>query len=158
MRWDDVDLEEAVWHLKADSTKAHRAHLVPLSTPMVALLNGLPRFGEYVFTSDGETHVGCFTKVKSKLDAFIAKDGGNPIGGWVLHDLRRTAATHMVRLGVLEEVVGKVLNHASTGVTGRHYNIHSYLPEKRSALDRWAAEVMRSVEGGVDKKVVSIRG
>ena len=49
----------------------------------------------------------------------------------------------MVRLGVLEEVVGKVLNHASVGVTAKVYALHRYEPEKRSALDSWATELMR---------------
>ena len=63
----------------------------------------------------------------------------------------------MVRLRVLEEVVGKVLNHASTGVTARVYALHRYEPEKRSALDRWAAEVTRAVEDNHGSNVVAIR-
>jgi integrase len=62
---------------------------------------------------------------------------------WRLHDLRRSAATHMVRLGIREEVVGRVLNHAATGITARVYALHSYAPEKREALNTWAAELER---------------
>ncbi len=157
MRWVDVDLNAATWIISAKDTKSDRAHLVPLSAPVVALLKDLPRLGAFVFTHDGETHVSGFAKAKSRVDSFIAA-AGFKLEPWTLHDLRRTAATHMVRLGVLEEVVGRVLNHAPKGVTAKVYALHSYAPEKRSALDRWAAEVMRAIQGKAAGKVVSIRG
>jgi len=87
---------------------------------------------------------------------FATRRGGNPISGfskakrrldhlsglqdWRIHDLRRTAATGMVRLGVPQLIVGKVLNHASrslSGVTGI-YDRHGYLNNKREALTAWS--------------------
>lgn len=156
MRWADIDLDAATWTLGKADTKSDRKHLVPLPGPAVDVLKGLPRFGPYVFTTDGKTHISGFAKGKSRLDTFIAA-GGDPMEPWTLHDLRRSAATHMVRLGVLEEVVGRVLNHAPKGVTAKVYALHTYAPEKRSALDRWAAELTRAVEGGRASKVVRLR-
>ena len=66
------------------------------------------------------------------------------VAGATLHDLRRTAATYMVRAGVPRLVVGKVLGHADTDVTGR-YDKHAYDREKRGALARWADELARIV-------------
>lgn len=155
MRWDSLDLEAGTWILKAADTKGAREHLVPLSAPALAVLADLPRMGPYVFTTDGETHFQGFAKAKAALDKFIA--AGGELAPWRLHDLRRTAATHMIRLGVSEEVVGRVLNHAKQGVTGKVYALHSYLPEKRSALDQWGAEVARAVSGEGGGKVLSLR-
>lgn len=62
---------------------------------------------------------------------------------WRLHDLRRTAATRMVDLGVQPHVVEACLNHLSghrAGVAGV-YNRASYGPEKRAALALWADRV-----------------
>jgi integrase len=157
MRWTDVDLDAATWIIPAKETKSQRTHLVPLSAPVVELLKDLPRLGEYVFTHDGETHVSGYAKAKSRLDSFIAATDVK-VAPWRLHDLRRTAATHMVRLGISEEVVGRVLNHSPKGVTAKVYALHTYAPEKRSALDRWAAELMRAVEGRPAGKVVKLRG
>lgn len=84
-----------------------------------------------------------YAKLKAKLDAFITATGG-AVDAWRLHDLRRSAATHMVRLGVRGEVVGRVLNHAVKGVTARVYALHTYAPEKRHALDLWAGEIERA--------------
>ena len=57
------------------------------------------------------------------------------------------AATHMVRLGVSELVVGRVLNHASQGVTARTHALHSYEAEKREAFNRWSDEVSEKQRG-----------
>ena len=156
MRWADIDQEAGTWTLSAKDTKSDRRHLVPLSAPVMDILRAVPRLGDYIFTSDGKTHISGFAKGKLRLDAFMASDGA--LAPWTLHDLRRTAATHMVRLGVSEEVVGRVLNHAPKGVTATVYALHGYAPEKRSALDRWAAEVMRAVEGKDGGNVVNIHG
>lgn len=153
MRWNDVDLDAATWIIPAKETKSARTHLVPLSAPVVGLLRDLPRLGDRVFTYDGETPVSGYAKAKARLDSFLTAGDAN-VSPWRLHDLRRTAATHMVRLGVSEEVVGRVLNHAPKGVTAKVYALHTYAPEKRSALDRWAAELMRAVSGDKTAKVV----
>jgi integrase len=157
MRWAGLNSQDATWTLAADETKAARAHLVPLPAPAVKILAATPEMGPFVFTSDGKTHFKAYAKAKSKLDEFIAAKG-EPLPAWTLHDLRRSAATHMVRLSVPETAVGRVLNHAPVGVTAKVYALHSYAPEKRGALDRWAAEVMRAVEGKCGENVVVLHG
>lgn len=159
MRWSDVDLDAGTWLLRAADTKGERAHLVPLSPPMKELLEGLPRLdkAEFVFTTDGETHISGYAKGKARLDAFIA-GRGDQIQPWTLHDLRRTVSSHMARLGISKDIRGRVLNHAVQGVTERHYTPYDFAAEKRSALDRWAGELMRAVEGKPIEKVVPLHG
>lgn len=155
MRWADVDLKAATWIIPAGETKSARSQLVPLSPAAVATLKEVPEIGPFVFSTDGETHVSNFAKSKARLDEFLRATGG-AMAPWRLHDLRRTAATEMVRLGVPELVVSRVLNHAVQGVTGKYYALHSYAPEKRQALDAWAAEVDRAVNGDKGANVVSL--
>ncbi|HEX8127049.1 MAG TPA: tyrosine-type recombinase/integrase [Allosphingosinicella sp.] len=143
MPWADLDFDAATWTIPAADTKGDRRHHVPLSAVAVEILAALPRLGVHVFTTDGRTHMTNYAKLKARLDGFIAATGG-AVDAWRLHDLRRSAATHMVRLGVREEVVGRVLNHAAKGVTARVYALHTYGPEKRQALDAWAEEVERA--------------
>jgi hypothetical protein len=56
------------------------------------------------------------------------------IGEWILHDLRRTAATGMARLNIAPHVVDRILNHVSGTICGAAavYNRHAI---QRSA--RW---------------------
>ena len=59
---------------------------------------------------------------------------------WRFHDLRRTAASGMARLGINLPVIEQVLNHTSgsfAGIVGV-YQRHSFADEKRKALEAWA--------------------
>lgn len=156
MRWNDVDLKAGTWMLKAADTKAERIHLIPLSAPMVSLLKELPRFGDFVFSTDGKGHINGFAKLKSRLDTFVAASG-DQLEPWTLHDLRRTVSSHMARLGISTDIRGRVLNHAMQGVTERHYTPYDFAAEKRHALDAWAAELVRTNGEGRDN-VVQLRG
>ena len=157
MRWRDLDLEAGAWTIAADDTKSERAHMVPLSPAVVEILKSMPRLGDYAFTTTGDAPIGGFAKAKTQLDRWMASRD-EAIEPWRFHDLRRSAATHMVRLGISETVVGRVLNHAAKGVTAQVYALHSYAPEKRHALEAWAAEVHRAVNGAGGANVVAIRG
>ena len=55
-------------------------------------------------------------------------------------------------------MVGRVLNHAVQGVTGKVYALHTYAPEKRHALDLWASQIDRAVNGERGDNVVQING
>jgi len=78
------------------------------------------------------------------------------IADWRLHDLRRTAASHMAGTGVPRLVIGRILNHAEPGVT-KVYDRHSYDPEKRQALEAWARKLESIVSGQALPKVVLLR-
>jgi integrase len=146
MRWADLDVDAGTWVLQSEDTKSARAHLVPLSPQAIDLLKATPQFGPFVWSSDGQTHIKCYSQGKKKLDTLLAAKGIE-LKPWRLHDLRRTAATHMVRLGVSELVVGRVLNHAPQGVTAKVYALHSYEAEKRHALTEWANEIDHVMAG-----------
>ena len=80
-------------------------------------------------------------------------------GGWWLHDLRRTLATGLQRLGVRLEVTEAVLNHLSgsrAGVVGI-YQRHDWAEEKRCALDAWSAHLLAAAEGrSIKGKVLTL--
>src|ERR1035437_5028181 len=73
-----------------------------------------------------------------------AKKGAKvePIPNWILHDLRRTAKTLMVRAGVRPDISERVLGHVISGVEGT-YDRHSYADEKRDALEKLAGMIKR---------------
>ena len=57
-------------------------------------------------------------------------------GVWV-HDLCRTVATGLGKLGVQGHIIERVLNHAQEKLSAT-YNVHSYEAEKRAALQEWS--------------------
>jgi integrase len=163
MTWREVDRAENVWRLARGRTKADRAHEVPLSHLALAILDDAPKISEFVFASGrGAGAVDGWSKAKRRLDDLAAKklrelapetDGILP--EWRLHDLRRTAATYMAKLGVDRVVIGKVLNHAEAEVTAI-YDRHRYDLEKRRALELWAARLKEIVELAPSGNVVSL--
>ena len=62
---------------------------------------------------------------------------------WRIHDLRRTVATGMERLGIRLQVVEALLGHVAgsrAGVVGI-YQRHTYDEEKREAVEKWAEHI-----------------
>jgi len=160
--WAEIELDAAMWELPDNRAKNDEAHRIPLSALTVAELKRLgPKPKGLVFTTTGDTPVSGFSKVKKALDAKMleimreraAKRGEESeeveLVPWRIHDLRRTGATNMQALGVPVEVTEAVLNHVSgtrAGIAGV-YNRYRYDPEKRKALDTWAAHLQNLIEG-----------
>ena len=155
MPWAELDLPGAVWHLPASRTKNKRASDVPLAEQSVAILNGLVRRSSLVFpaafTCGGRTgprRVSGFGRAKRRLDEIMLAelrkvDLEATLPEWRLHDLRRTAASGMARLGVAVHVVEALLNHKSGTISGvaAVYNRHDYAAEKRAAAQAWANQL-----------------
>ena len=71
------------------------------------------------------------------------------------HDLRRSAATGLARLGY-GSVVDDILNHKQKGITRRVYDLYCRSPEIKRALTAWGEAVQRAIDGIVDADVISI--
>lgn len=102
-----------------------------------------------MFTTTGKTPVSGWSKAKAALDAAIIeamrREAPNVVRlpAWRLHDLRRTVATGLQKLGIRLEVTEAVLGHVSgsrAGVVGI-YQRYGFADEKRDALAKWAAHV-----------------
>jgi len=152
----EVDQDHQLWNLPAERTKNGRPHTIPLSTQAWTLIEARPRFAgcDFVFTIDGKRAVNNWDEVKHRISA----KAGITASSWRLHDLRRTCASGMQRLGVLVPVIEKALNHTSgtfRGIVGV-YQTHDYADEVRVALQRWADRV-EEIVGGKPAKVVKLR-
>ncbi|WP_051462707.1 site-specific integrase [Bradyrhizobium sp. URHA0013] len=147
MEWVELDLtgDTPTWTLPDARAKNGTAHVVPLAPAAVEILDGMDRIAgsPRVFATLSESHV------KKRVDEVMlevaredaAARGADPeavaVAPWRLHDLRRTAATTMPRLGVDVVTVERVLNHQMRGVMAV-YQLHTFAAEKRHALNLWA--------------------
>lgn len=110
--------------IPADVTKNGREHTLPLSA-----------FARKFFTAPFPRFA--WSREKRKLD----KKSG--VKDWTLHDLRRTFATNLAKLGTPIHVTEKILNHVSGthgGIVGV-YQLHSYEAEIKTAMEQWEAKV-----------------
>jgi integrase len=170
MAWSEIDRAGGLWILSRERTKADRAHEVPLSGLALSIIDECPRIGVFIFTTArggaAPVAISGWSKAKAALDKLalkkareLAEERGEkaPIDlkEWHLHDLRRTAATNLARLGVDRVVISKVLNHAEQEVTAV-YDRHRYDAEKRRALHLWGQRLLAIVNGKDEENVVSL--
>jgi integrase len=153
LRWSEVDIEGRMIRLPRERCKNDTAHEVPLSDQARAVLESISGKSELVFPSaNGRTSSAKFSRAKTSLDAAIAADGGAAMPAWVIHDIRRTVASGLARLGINLPVIERILNHRSgsfAGIVGV-YQHHSFSEEKRRALEAWGRFVTSLTEGKPD--------
>lgn len=156
MVWEEVAGDLASWTIPPGRTKNGVAHIVPLSEAAKAIIG--KRGKGLIFPGRGEAAFGGYSKSKAALDArmlaelkkLAAERGDDPpeeLAPWRLHDLRRTVATGMQRLGIRLEVTEAALNHVSgsrAGIVGV-YQRHDWADEKRAALGAWGQHVVAIV-------------
>lgn len=142
MKWSEVEGEW--WVIASERTKNGRLHRVPLSPLALSILAEQPSQGssEYVFPSNGGGKP-LATGALSKAAASVREH--STLERWTPHDLRRTAATHIARLGFGARV-GDILNHTPRGTTRRIYDQYDYDAEKRLALNTWGDEIGRILQ------------
>jgi integrase len=159
MRWSEVEDNGRVWALPRERTKNGRAYALPLSTQAQRIVAAMPVIddSDFVFTSNGRAGIstGGWAKAKNRLGGRAELKPSS----WRLHDLRRTCASGMQRLGIRVEAIERALNHASgvyRGVAGI-YQVDPLADEVRSALQRWADHVEQLLSGKPATKVVKLR-
>jgi integrase len=113
MRWSDVNLQQAVWHIP--ETKNGDAQDVPLVEEAISLLRGRKKGASsvFVFPSDSSEsgHITSTTKAWRRV---LARSG---LTNLVQHDLRRTLGSWQARTGASLVLIGKSLNHRDTSST-----------------------------------------
>jgi integrase len=142
----ELSADGALWTIDGARVKNHLTHVVPLPPLAREIIAGVERLDDckFAFSTNQRTPIAGFSGAKRGMDALM--EGVPP---WRLHDLRRTAATHMGELGIPPHIIELVLNHisgAKAGVAGI-YNRSVQMPERRAALEKWADHVAWLVRG-----------
>lgn len=150
-RWQDINLDNALWEIPASATKNGKVDVVPLSDVARGIFVSLRAASnhhdaEYVFAGRRNAPIANFSKMKRTLDNIVGKNSGH-IPDWRIHDLRRTFATRMQALGVRFEVTEALLNHtgkSGSGVAGI-YQRHDWQNEKREAVALFASDLLADI-------------
>ncbi|MEY4593131.1 MAG: hypothetical protein RIR18_2026 [Pseudomonadota bacterium] len=156
-KWTEFDLDNAVWHIPTDRTKTESAIRIPLSNWALEVLNEqkAKSFNDYVFPmirkSPGKVteYMGDSTinhalyRLQSDLEPFT------------VHDLRRTARTHLAALGTPSHIAEMCLNHKPKGIESV-YNVYDYFEERKASL-RSLSNLFQSFESGNSGKIIPFK-
>jgi integrase len=161
-KWSHFDLDSKLWtipvellktsHARRTKPEPHAVPLSPLALDLIGQLKELTGDGIYVLPAHVDKK-----KTRSYSERVLSRavrqnEDHFGIAHFTPHDLRRTAASFMTKIGVPRLHVEKVLNH-STGDIAEVYDRHDYQPEKRAALERWGEHLSNLVQGNELKTV-----
>ncbi|NQY39746.1 MAG: integrase arm-type DNA-binding domain-containing protein [Henriciella sp.] len=136
MRWDQIDFDRNTWTVPGKSMKSGKLHVVPLSSPALAILSAWPRLnGPYVFGvgTDGQKPFAGTSRAMKNLRKKLGDTD------WHLHDLRRTAVTLAQRRGCSLDAIRALTQHKLSGVIGI-YARHGFEGEKANVVEAIASE------------------
>ena len=145
-RWEHIDWEARTWTLpQTKNDKPHTVPLSPLAENLFLELEILADGSPWCFPGKGGKHItekSVTRAVDRKQECF--KVNGKQVEHWTPHDLRRTAMTQMLSLGVPPHVAERATNHTiSTGVSDVFgvYARYDYQTEIRQAMNQWAVRI-----------------
>jgi len=145
MKWEDIS--EFIWHIPAENTKAKRAHALPLTDQATEIIHGLKsKLNSNMYVFESPSKQGRPIRRVGNASKRVKEETG--ISDFRIHDLRRTAASYMAKLGIDRTVLGKVLNHkglAGDSQVTAIYDRYSYMDEKRDALTKWSMRLKEIV-------------
>lgn len=163
VRLSDFDAEIGTLRLmdaKGRRTQA-REHLLPVGPLGLALVEALAAEARGRAAESGDADPLLLPVVPGTLShrvqGIAADMGGAP---FEMRDIRRTCETMLAGLGINRETRAQILSHGLGGVQAMHYDRHSYMDEKRSALEAWEQK-LDDIESGKAQekrgKVVNLR-
>ena len=124
--WGEMDLAARVWTIPAGRMKAGVEHRVPLTAPMMDILEGLGRSGDRVFPVSYTTLLNTMRK--------LAPEGETPHG---FRSAFRDWAGNETSFP--REIAEECLAHASGDATERAYRRSDALERRRALMDAWGA-------------------
>jgi integrase len=131
-RWDEIDLKAKIWTVPPARMKRKKEHRVPLSVEALALIEWLPRNGEFLFTVNGNGR----PIVAMSLRKALARRAGE---GLTVHGLRSSFRTWAdERTNVPREIKEVALAHTIGDATEAAYARSDLIEKRRKLMQAWA--------------------
>ncbi|CNG88690.1 putative cp4-like integrase protein [Yersinia enterocolitica] len=134
--WSHIDFDNAEWVIPPELMKMGRIHRVPLSAPVISLLNELKKITgnrRWLFpnTRLNNTYMGASTLNRAIVQLGYARTV------ITTHDFRATASTRLHEMGYRHEVIERQLAHVEKNRVSAAYNHAEYMPERRQLMEEW---------------------
>lgn len=115
-RWEDIDFEHKSWRIHTTKSGHHR--YVPLSDGAIAVLDAIPRNGEWIFANEdtGKPYASIYASWHTARTRAGLADVR-------VHDLRHSFASFLVNAGRSIYEVQRLLGHAHIRTTQRYAHL-----------------------------------
>jgi integrase len=136
MKWSEINLDTAEWHIPAERMKMREKHIVPLSSQVIELLNQIRRLHnnpDFVFPSRINPNK---STSENTLIYAIYRMGYHSKA--TAHGFRATASTILNEKNFRADVIEKQLAHGERNKVRASYNHAQYLPERKDMMQWWA--------------------
>lgn len=144
-RWDEIDLEQALWKIPAQRMKKKKDHTVPLTPQSLALLERMEPISEqspFVFPSDRHFH-----KHMNASTANVALKRMGFSGQLVAHGLRSLASTTLNEQGFDGDIIEAALAHVGDNEVRNAYNRSEYISRRIPMMRWWSEHVEQAATG-----------
>ncbi|MCK5679619.1 tyrosine-type recombinase/integrase [bacterium] len=142
--------DQGLWfEIDSDDTKNKEPQRIFLNNMAAAIIKArINDMGlkNYIFPTDSKSGFMRKDVLVSKVRRIQPTMQEQEVNHFTAHDLRRSAATGLARLGH-SAIVDDILNHKQQGITRRVYDLYSRAPEIKRALTAWGEAVERAVAG-----------
>lgn len=140
-RFEDVDFDRGVISVSHSKTAEGEHRLVPMTTRLLELLDGLRKPSGVIFTFEGQP----IRRIKTGWAGALRRAG---LPHYRFHDLRHTFNSRLGDLGIIADVRKELMGHSRGGDVQSIYT-HIELPTLRNAIHRleaWHAEKVTCLE------------
>lgn len=150
-KWEEFNLDAALWRIPAERMKRRKEHLVPLPTQAIDMLRALRGL------TGGAAHL--FPHRDTKTKPMVAASFRQMLNvlGWGSkyspHATRTTGSTRLNELGFASDWIERQLAHAEPNTVRRTYNHAEHLEDRAKMMQQWADMLDAWVRG--DQNVTS---
>lgn len=146
-RWDEIDIENAVWTIPPERMKKRKEHRIPLTSQMLVLLETMKPisgFSEYIFASAGDPK-----KPMNSQTANMAIKRMGYAKKLHAHGLRSLASTTLNEQGFEPDLIESALAHIDKNEVRATYNRTDYLERRRKMMDWWSEHIETASQGSL---------
>ncbi len=135
-KWEEFDLDAAMWRIPAGRMKMRREHVVPLPTQAVEMLRALHGL------TGRHAHLFPHRDDKTKPMATASFRQALNVLGWAgkysPHATRTTGSTRLNEMGYTADWIERQLAHAEPNAVRRTYNHAEHLADRARMMQQWA--------------------
>jgi len=135
-RWEEIDLEAAIWRIPPERMKGRKEHVVPLPPQAVDPLRGVQGFTGHrghVFPNRDNRNMPMTDAALRQASARLGWSGK-----YSPHATRTTGSTRLNEMGYPADWIERQLAHTEQNSVRRTYNHADYLTDRAKMMQQWA--------------------